>query len=134
MARTATQEGKTMIRKAAIAALGLILVLIYSSCASTGYVAVVSAPSKAFQATVTGRVVYGSHSVHGARVVVNRNGQHAYTGANGYFTIHLRTTAPAGVHRISISLTASKPGFSSRTVGLGIRERATTSVRINLRH
>lgn len=126
-----------MIRKAAIAALGLALALIYSSCASTSYaagVAVVSAPAQAFHATVSGRVVHGGHGVHGARVVVNRNGQHAYTGANGYFTIHLRTAAHAGVHRMSVSLTASKPGFRAATVGVGVRERATTSVRIHLRH
>ena len=108
-----------MIRKATIAVLGLVLALIYSSCASTGYVAVVSAPSKAFQATVTGRVVHAGYGVPGARVVVNRNGQHTYTGANGYFTIHLRTTAPVGVHRMSISLTASKPGLRGSTIGIG---------------
>jgi len=124
-----------MFRRALAVILGSWLVLSFAACAGTGYAAggvVVVKGSHAFAAIIKGRVVNGGLGIPGARVTVAGYGQSSITDRNGYFYIRFRASAPARVHRLNVNLNVSKPGFRNRTVGISVREGATTTTRISL--
>lgn len=118
-----------MRTKLTLLALGLLTAIVISSC---GPRVVVPGPRHAFVTTVTGRVVHAGHGVPGARVRIEGYSAGDVTNSRGDFIIRLTTSAPAGVHRMRVNVTAGKSGFYNRTVPITIRDGGSTSVRISL--
>jgi hypothetical protein len=118
-----------MKRLLIIAAVVFVLALVLPACGPR----VVAGPAHPFSAVIAGRVLYAGLGEPGVRVFVRGHGAADVTNSHGDFVIRFNTSAPAGVYRLKLEVTAEKPGFFTRTVGITVRDGVTTTVRIGLR-
>jgi hypothetical protein len=123
------KRGVIMKRLLLIAAAVLVFGLALPACGPK----VVAGPAHPFAAVISGRVVYAGLGEPGVRVFVRGHGAADVTNIHGDFVIRFGTSAPAGVYRLKLELTAEKPGFYTRTVGITVRDGTTTTVRIGLK-